>query len=175
MNDTSKVHLSLDGTRINYSGNENNLKFLPLNNLQDSTLKAQMQFTPQLRDGEHTLEVFVKDASNNSTYQRNEFKVVSELKIQNVLNYPNPFRDYTYFTYFLTQPADVVTIKIYTVAGKLIRKFDNGTTEAGFNKVFWNGLDQDYDILANGVYLYKIIVKSGDKQVETIEKFVVMR
>ena len=174
-NDTAKIHLFLDGNRITYSNNENNLLLIPLNNSLDSTLKAQLQFTPLLSDGDHTLEVFVTDPGENSIYQRRNFKVVSELNILDVLNYPNPFRDNTYFTYFLTQTADNVTIKIYTVAGRLIRKIEYVSGEIGFNKVLWNGLDQDYDKLANGVYLYKIIVRLGDKQCEAVEKLVIMK
>ena len=97
------------------------------------------------------------------------------ITLNNVLNYPNPFREHTYISYFLTQPVDEVMIKIYTVAGRLIRKIVDLQGDAGFNKILWNGKDQDYDELANGVYLYKVIARAEDEQVEAIEKMVVMR
>ena len=58
----------------------------------------------------------------------------------------------------LNQPNAEVEIKIYTLAGRLIRKIEMEPTEvlAGFNMVPWDGLDADGDRPANGVYLYKI-------------------
>jgi flagellar hook assembly protein FlgD len=46
---------------------------------------------------------------------------------------------------------------------------------AGFNYYHWDGRDNDGDILANGVYLYKIILKNGDEQKEKISKLVILR
>ncbi len=173
--DTSKIHLVLNGSRIAYTQNTQRLEFLSTENVNDPTLKARLKFSPELTDGEYLLEVFVKDNSGNSAYQRRFFKVTAELKLLDVLNYPNPFQDDTYFTYFLTQPADFVVIKLYTVAGRLIRQIENVSGHSGFNKVYWNGLDQDYDRIANGVYFYKIIARLGNEQTEHIGKFVVMR
>jgi len=173
--DTSRIHLLLDGERINYFNNDQVISLLSLSNSSDSTLKAILKFIPQLSDGEHTLEIFVKDASDNLTYQRENFKVVNDLKIVNAFNYPNPFYDNTNFTFHLTQPVENVIIKIFTTAGRLIHRFESFDCNAGFNKICWDGRDMDGDILANGVYLYKIIAKSENEQVEKIEKLVVMR
>ena len=53
-----------------------------------------------------------------------------------------------------------MAIKIYTVAGRLIRTLgpvfaDPIPTQ---NRIPWDGRDDDGDALANGVYLYKLIV-----------------
>jgi len=93
----------------------------------------------------------------------------------NVLNYPNPFDRNTHFTFHLTQPVDRVVIKIFTVAGRLIHKIEKPHLGAGFQQIFWNGRDKDGDSLANGVYLYKVIVTAQGKQKEKIEKLIVMR
>ncbi len=174
-NDTTKVNLFLDNSRINYSGNENSFTIAPIKNADEPKLKAQVRFAPELSDGDHVLEVFVKDARNNFSYHRDDFQVTSDFKILDVLNYPNPFCDGTEFTFNLTQQSDKVTIKIFTVAGRLISTLDYHHLEAGFHHLYWNGLDQDHDELSNGVYLYKIIARSGEKQVEQIEKLVIMR
>ena len=91
-----------------------------------------------------------------------------------MLNYPNPFFGPTNFTFELTQPADV-TIKIYTVAGRLIKVIDAGAVSAGFQQVPWDGLDADGDALANGVYIYKVFANDGNEKVGEISKIVVMR
>jgi len=174
-NDTSRIHLLLDGERVNYYSNEQVISLLSLESEADSSLKAKLRFTPLLTDGEHALEIFVKDASDNLIYQRDEFKVVSELKIINLFNYPNPFSDNTSFTFHLTQPVERIVIKIYTVSGRLIHKIERQSCDAGFQQIYWNGFDLDGDALANGVYLYKIIARAGNEQVEKIEKVVVMR
>ncbi|MDZ7265044.1 MAG: C25 family cysteine peptidase, partial [candidate division KSB1 bacterium] len=173
--DTSRYALFLDQQRLAFSGNEQRLFWVPIADPQNSTLRAQWQYRPELADGEHTLEVFAKDRRNNLAYHRDEFQVASEFNILNLFNYPNPFSRDTEFTFHLTQPADRVTIKIYTVSGKLLRGLDYYHLEAGFHRLYWNGLDQDRDEMANGVYLYKVTARSGNKQIERIEKLVIMR
>ena len=174
-NDTTRFRLLLDGVGINYFQNEQTLSLISVENTPDSTLKGLLRFTPQLEDGDHTLEIFAKDIGNNYSFKRDEFKVINELKILNVLNYPNPFEQKTQFTFFLTQPVDRVIIKIFTVAGRLIHKIRHLQVSAGFQQIRWDGKDKDGDSLANGVYLYKVIVTANGKQKEKIEKLVVMR
>ncbi|HEX9972466.1 MAG TPA: C25 family cysteine peptidase, partial [bacterium] len=132
--DTTQVNLFFDNDRISYSGNENVLSLLPLNKSEDTKLRASLKFTPQLFDGDHSLEVFVRDQRNNVAYHRDFFQVVSDFKLLNVFNYPNPFQNDTEFTVQLTQPADKVTIKIFTVAGRLIRMIENYNCESGFHR-----------------------------------------
>jgi hypothetical protein len=106
-----------------------------------------------------------------------DFQITNELRIlDQPLNYPNPFRDQTSFVFTLTQPAQV-TIKIYTVSGKLIRALIPAETDghAGYNVVEWDGMDGRGDPLSNGAYIYKVIARQGDRQVEKVEKMVRMR
>ncbi len=173
--DTSRITILLDSRRISFAGNEHILTVIPVHQSSEPRLRAQIRFTPSLSDGEHRLEVFVKDARNNLSYHRDDFLVTSEFRLLHVFNYPNPFRDATEFTFRLTQPADKVTIKIFTVAGRLIRTLEYHFLEAGFHHLYWDGRDQDQDHLANGVYLYKVIARSGEQQIEQIEKLVIMR
>jgi len=172
--DTSRVTILLDGVRVSFGGNPGEAEFMPqLNPTED--VRVLIVLRPQLDDGDHRLEVVVKDASENLTFVERQFVVSSEFIIANVMNYPNPFAQMTEFTYVLTQPADEVKIKIYTVAGRLIRELEFAPANAGFNALHWDGRDDDADFLANGVYLYKIIARRGNQQVAALDKFVVMR
>jgi flagellar hook assembly protein FlgD len=53
-------------------------------------------------------------------------------------------------------------IKIYTIAGRLIKEIERTNVTEKFVTVDWDGRDEDGDPLANGTYLYKIIVKTLD-------------
>jgi len=94
-----------------------------------------------------------------------------------VPNYPNPFKDDTYFTFKLTQIPDELKIIIYTIAGRKIKEIKLSAAELkfDFNRIFWDGRDQDGDLAANGVYLYKIISQKGSEKTELTQKLSVLR
>lgn len=132
----------------------------------ETVSRAEIVWTPTLVDGRHTLEVLAKDSSGNffdSTSHRSIFYVYSDADIRHVYNYPNPFSDDTHFTFELrgTLVPDELRIKIFTVAGRLIREFSVPSNEMqiGFNRHYWDGRDQDGDEIANGLYFYKVIAK----------------
>ncbi|MBN2410431.1 T9SS type A sorting domain-containing protein [candidate division KSB1 bacterium] len=169
--DTLNVTLFLDDKRVAYGGGTSNLKF---KTLSEEGVRGALEYTPVLPEGDHSLHIIAADASGNSVEYRGEFQVVKELKLDNVLNYPNPFKSDTKFTFEISQPAQI-RIKIYTVAGRLIQDIDSGWVSAGFNMIPWDGRDADGDELANGVYLYKIFASNGDEKAEQLSKIIVMR
>ncbi len=130
---------------------------------------------PDLEDGEHTIRIqgenLEGDLGSTNGYQKS-FVVSSEAKILYAYNYPNPFSEDTYFTFKLTQVPDELNIRIYTVAGRLIKKINVSPAllNVDFNKIYWDGKDEDGDDVANGVYFYKIILKNGDKQENITQK-----
>ena len=170
--DTSAVQIYIDQKRIFYS---------ELETIYDtSNRRIIYKYNPVLSDGEHTLRIFGKNISgkleDSPGYQKS-FKVSNEVKILDAFNFPNPFKDRTEFTFKLTQLPDELKIKIYTVAGRLIREIrrTSGQLNYDFNRIAWNGKDEDGDIIANGVYLYKIIIKRNDKTESVTQKLAVMR
>ncbi|MFQ5651399.1 MAG: C25 family cysteine peptidase [bacterium] len=175
LTDTGRVSIFLDERKVKYGSGSGEAQFLPQQSQADPALKALALFHPSLSHGPHQIEVVAKDASNNLQYFRTEFAVSERFVLANVMNFPNPFRRSTSFTYLLTQEADRVQIKIYTVSGRLILVLDAVPGEVGYNQVPWDGRDRDGDSLANGVYLYKVIATRGGEQSEAVEKLVVMR
>jgi hypothetical protein len=173
--DTSQVRLFLNDKIVSYGGNYGQLTLVPNLEASVSNLKATLLYRPDLEDGTHQLTLLVKDASQNLTYFQIGFSVATELKILDVLNYPNPFQIGTTFTYILTQAADNAKIYIYTLSGKLIRKIVNAPYQVGFNQYFWNGRDQEQDEIANGVYLYEVTAQQGQKKVSKISKLIHIR
>ncbi|MBX2975913.1 MAG: T9SS type A sorting domain-containing protein [Ignavibacteriaceae bacterium] len=171
--DTSSIQFFLNETRLNY-GDFNSVQFDTVNRT------LSYSFNKSLADGEYTFKIFAKDVSglitNTPAFERN-FVVYNDLKIAQVYNYPNPFTETTNFTFKLTQVPDEVVIKVYTIAGRLIREIKKNSSElnADFNFIQWDGRDQDGDKIANGVYLYKVIARLGDKTEHITEKLAKIR
>jgi hypothetical protein len=142
--------------------------------------KVVVDFTPMLEDGEYALRVLWKDSEGNivdSSGVEKFFLISNEAKILYVYNYPNPSSGETYFTFKLTQVPDEIQIKIFTIAGRLVREFKLTASDLkfDFNKIYWDGRDEDGDVLANGVYLYKVIMKAGDKSEEVTQKLAIVK
>jgi len=119
-----------------------------------------------LETGEYQMLIKAWDVFNNPSAEMIYFSVVpgNDLFISDVYNYPNPFSSATTFTFqknSINAPVDV-DIKIYSVAGRLIRNLETKNLDDNFVKIDWDGRDQDGNQIANGAYLYKLIVKSTD-------------
>ncbi|KAA3662379.1 MAG: T9SS C-terminal target domain-containing protein [Calditrichaeota bacterium] len=170
--DTSHFIIQLDGQRVYFSDVQSELSFALVG---DGMQRAKLVYEPELSPGKHVFAVQVTDAFGyrNEVIQR--LNVAENFAIYNVLNYPNPFRAETNFTFYLTRQAQSVHIKIFTISGKLIQVLDLYTPEIGFNRIYWDGLDRDNDTLANGIYLYKVIAKQRDKTAEFIGKVAIAR
>lgn len=128
-----------------------------------------VKWNPIFTDGQHSIEVLAKDASGNffdTTSHRTVFFVYNDSDIRDVYNYPNPFKDDTHFTFELrgVNVPEELRLRIYTVAGRLIREIPIYQSEIklGFNKIHWDGRDQDGDEIANGLYFYKVIYRNDD-------------
>ena len=139
-----------------------------------------------LEPGLHTLSLKAWDVYNNSSTAEIQFVVFDEkeeLVIRNVLNYPNPFINYTEF-WFNHNSSDVldVSIQIFTVSGKIVKTI-NGKTTGGSKvtssvskDIVWDGRDDFGDKIGKGVYVYKITVHSNqlNKTVEKFQKLVIL-
>lgn len=142
-----------------------------------------------LKPGLHTLTLKAWDVYNNSGMSEIQFVVHDkdeELKIENVLNYPNPFINYTefWFNHNSSQPLDV-SIQIFTISGKLVKTINSQTNAGGCcdegasslsRDIVWDGRDDFGDKIGKGVYVYKLKVRSNqlNKQVEKIQKLVIL-
>jgi hypothetical protein len=76
--------------------------------------------------------------------------------ISNFYGYPNPFSDTTTITFALAGAGNV-NLRIYTIAGELVRSLLSGAEkDKGKHEVKWDGRNDSGREVASGTYLYKI-------------------
>ncbi|WP_417236444.1 type IX secretion system sortase PorU [Bizionia paragorgiae] len=140
-----------------------------------------------LKPGLHTLTLKAWDVYNNSSTAEIQFVVYDEdngLVIDRVLNYPNPFVNYTEF-WFNHNSSEIlnISIQIFTVSGKLVRTLNGQSTGSGSQlspstsrDIIWDGRDDFGDKIGKGTYIYKLKVQSTltNDTVEKIEKLVIL-
>ena len=150
----------------------------------DDFTKGKVSY--KLRDlevGPHTLKLKAWDTYNNSSEATLHFVVVSDdrLNLENVLNYPNPFVNYTEFWFNHNKPNELleVQVQVFTVSGKLIKTINQNEQTMGTlsRSISWNGLDDFGNRIGKGVYIYKLRVKSTSSNLvsEKYEKLVILQ
>ncbi|MCF6182013.1 type IX secretion system sortase PorU [Lutibacter sp.] len=136
-----------------------------------------------LAPGLHTITLKVWDTYNNLTETSFTFFVVSDsdLVLSNVLNYPNPFVNYTEFWFNHNKPNEElnVQIQIFTISGKLVKTINKTILSVGnlSRSISWNGLDDFGSKIGKGVYVYKLKVSSlnSNTTAQKIEKLVILQ
>ena len=174
--DTSAMSILLNGNPVYYSSSQSAISYT----FNTSNPKYVVIYTPILKDGEYNIKVTGKNSVGtlvDSNGYNKSFTVLGEPKLLNVYNYPNPFSKDTYFTFKLTQVPDELKIRIFTVAGRLVKEIIKHASDLNFdfNRIYWDGRDEDGDKLANGVYFYKITMTKGDKKDNVVQKIAIVR
>ncbi len=176
--------------RIGYD--DGSMKFYPA----DSTTlakgnKAQIELKPELlTDGVYELVVKDKDRNGNTSsstgiqFEANTFydykiafEVINKPMITNVLNYPHPVTTSTKFVFTLTgsEVPDIMKIQIMTIKGTVVKEISKdelGDLHIGTNitQYAWDGRDQYGDLLANGVYFYRVVTRLDDKRMDHLDQ-----
>ncbi|MBI5216108.1 MAG: type IX secretion system sortase PorU [Ignavibacteriae bacterium] len=133
-----------------------------------------------LTPGTHKIRLRAWDTYNNASTSETVFDVVNSvgLRLTSVFNYPNPFSSSTIFSIEHNQYESVdAEVKIYTVAGRLIQSLEQNNVNNQIINMTWDGRDRDGDEIANGIYLYKVIVTTSDRRLtgEAYGKLSVLR
>lgn len=150
----------------------------------DDYTKGKVKFPfRDLTVGEHTITFKCWDTYNNSSQATLNFVVVSDgdLILDNVLNYPNPFINYTEFWFNHNKPNESleIQVQIFTVSGKLIKTINQlvNSSSTLVRSLNWNGLDDYGNKVGKGVYVYKLNVKTltSGLHAEKFEKLVILQ
>ncbi len=153
---------------------------------------ATATWPADLTNGEYEIQASIADTSTNVGFlgagEDTPFRMTIDEPVHFeglVLNAPNPFSPFdpvtrgTFFTYNLSQPAEEVSIRVYTVAGRLARVLEDASAERGYNETYWDGRDDDGSLLSNGVYFYKVRTESvyldAERTEERVGKLVILR
>jgi hypothetical protein len=154
-----------------------------------NTNRIPLKYQLDLPRGTYTLKVDCSDVNGKTNSREFQFNVNDKFDVINVANYPNPVvgrgqdpknDGRTRFTYVLTDDADEITIKVYTVSGRLVKTFKNLPAGVGYHEYprtvySWDCKDEHGYLLANGVYFYRIIAKKGSKTIEKTQKMAILK
>ena len=142
---------------------------------QDSLL-WETSFDRTFSAGSHLLTLRVGEFEKDFPFQ-----VTGSGLVIDGFSFPNPFDDGTNIVYALNLPVDSGKIEIYNVSGRLIRSFDipldklGAATFANPHSIYWDGRDMAGDLVANGTYLYVIMVERNGEKVDITGKSVRLR
>jgi flagellar hook assembly protein FlgD len=87
------------------------------------------------------------------------------IDLTGVYNYPNPFRDNTFFTFDHNKPGEEldVRIDIYNLAGQYITTLEASiiSEQTTSIPIYWDGTTEEGALVSPGLYIYTLTVKSG--------------
>ena len=119
----------------------------------------------------HTINIEAWDIMNNSSvlsYNLNIFNTGNENVIYNVYNFPNPFKNETFFTFSCSNNSPLnVNINIYSLNGEKVNSLSEylEVSSNDFYKVHWNGLNYSSEKIQNGVYLYELEILEDNRSI----------
>jgi hypothetical protein len=176
MLDTAGIFIRLDGVRIYYTLNGQQNPEITFSAQNNGNLKTLVSYNPFLSEGSHTLMYIGTDKDGNRDTVRNNIYVSYAFQVRDLYNIPNPMQGNTYFTFnlFSADAPENCRIKIYTVAGRLIKEI-SAPAKVGFNTIYWDGRDNDGETMANGIYLYKLILEDKGKIETSIQKLAILK
>lgn len=68
---------------------------------------------------------------------------------------PNPFKQTTVINYQLSQPG-MVRLKVYNIAGQVVRELADRVQGPGEYSISWDGRDDNGRMVGSGIYLYRL-------------------
>ena len=70
-------------------------------------------------------------------------------------NAPNPFNSQTVLSYFLLKPSPV-RLEVFALSGQRVAVLHQGSQQAGYHRLHWDGRDAAGHPVASGAYLYRL-------------------
>lgn len=158
-------------THNSLSDNESrnvNAYFEPaIDDFTKGTLKIEFE---NLSSGMHEFVLDAWDTHDNSSRAVLNINVSDKseiLSIVDVVNSPNPFKDYTVFKFNCLKQNAVfdMTITIRDVLGRAVNVLQYNMLTSGYGEVEWDGCDNAGRHLIPGTYVYNVYVKDADGNV----------
>jgi hypothetical protein len=105
--------------------------------------QVAIRFPCNIEAGLHTITFKAWDVYNNPVTAEIQFVVMGDITLTNVLNYPNPFVNYTQFWFSHNRPYEplAVQIQVITITGKVVWTKQIISTRISIKEITWDGRD----------------------------------
>lgn len=157
-------NLMLSSNLTDYDNLNLNDAFVPaLDDFRRGTITLPIS---DLAPGSYEFGLKAWDTQNNSSEARLWFVVQDGIFLSRVVNYPNPFRDETYFT-LAHDGKDghyTVIIEVFDMMGRHVASLNQNVTSLGnvMDPIYWDGKDKAGNALRSGVYLYRLTLSDEE-------------
>ncbi|MFN8337050.1 MAG: C25 family cysteine peptidase [Cyclobacteriaceae bacterium] len=141
----------------------------------------RVEFNPLgLPEGTYTLKVNAEDANGNAGGPEPyvvTFVVLSDNSVVIEKPYPNPAQNDVFFTIVITgdQQPDVMILEILNANGQPVATFTKRGLFVGTNVLTWQRQNAAGNMVPNGMYLYRMILTRGTKEVKTASGKLIVR
>ena len=82
-------------------------------------------------------------------------------------NYPNPFNPSTYISFEIPTETDA-SVTIFNSLGQAVRTIYRQGLPAGRHEIIWNGRDDNGNVLASGIYFYRLTAGNFSKTLKMV-------
>ncbi|MDR1006636.1 MAG: type IX secretion system sortase PorU [Bacteroidales bacterium] len=126
-----------------------------------------------LQDGKHTLSLKVWNIFNFSSEKTITFYVNNGIEpvYTKLINYPNPFTEYTTINIEHNQPNKITeaTIYIFDISGRVVRRLPATPYISAYTigPLQWDGTNEGGSRLKDGYYVYKAVLQTSDGEVHS--------
>ncbi len=116
--------------------------------------------------GAHQIRLLAWDVHNNFSESVIDFVVVEGdgIRIENLRNYPNPFTDFTKFTFEHNRAGEdlEIMVEIYSSTGMMVKKSNYSIQKSPgrIEGIGWNSLEENGANLPGGIYIFRLGVRS---------------
>ena len=168
LTDTNFIFLKFNGENQSL---KNSIEFIS----EPSIRKTKIVVDKELEAGTYKVELSLKTPYGPYFKKEKVFEyevvVKSDDDLYSVLNYPNPFNEFTNFSFTVSGLENPKSgkILIFTQNGLKIKSIDIFPV-VGQNSILWDGKDSDGDEISNGIYFYKVLVDFEHTKKESIGK-----
>lgn len=108
--------------------------------------------------------------NNRSTNSIDLFLENNSFKAFDVFNFPNPFKEKTFFTFKTSTYPVNVNIMIFDLSGKKIKSINNHECLSSFCTVEWDGKDKYGNNINNGTYIYSLSIYNTNNSFKNLYK-----
>lgn len=130
--------------------------------------------------GSHVISLKAWDMYDNSSEKEISFMVSSSVKVTDIINYPNPMKDQTVFSFLPMKGTGPLSVEIviYNLQGQVVQTLDYTYSENPEEPLmfYWDGTGRNGMKLNSGIYPYKIkFMGAHGSYGEAAQKLVIIR